>query len=233
MAAVLDSHNSSYQNSIANIYLKRQQPDAAINALRELPRGEGIPRIASIQLAQQRYDDAIRTLNGVFGPVAAVTRAKCYSEMGEGSKALSALASATGDEAAVLQAAIELSEERATSGRSVSSPQAVKAVQRMRTNKLAVAQELYARGLLRTAGRVLKAIPDESSEKYLLLANINLAIMPATSSQLEIAKTAATGGVHLDPSNRALHIILRDVDRKLGKTDEATKEEALIKLLIK
>ncbi|HSX41082.1 MAG TPA: hypothetical protein VLF21_00365 [Candidatus Saccharimonadales bacterium] len=228
MATFLDPANASYENAIADLYLQRHRPDAAILALGHLPKGEGRQRIAEIQFRQGKYDEAVRTLiDDRSGPAIELT-AKCLMEKGQGSAAVELLTRADTDEAALLMALAQASLSQPVTKRSVSSPEAAQALQRAEAGKLPLAQELYTRGLLHSSQRVLESVPNDNVEKFKLLANINLSIQPVTSAGLKQAQSVAQAGLNLNPGDLPLRKLLRDVDIKLGLSQEASRQTNLI-----
>lgn len=228
MAATLDGANPDYQNAIAALYLRQNRPDAAIAALRRLPAGERSERIAQIQFHQQRFNDVLQTLRDRNQESQRLLKAKALLELGRAKQALSLTSYIYSNQAAVLQALIEGAEGMPLSRRAVSSPEAAETTRRVGASKLALAQELYAQELLKSSEKVLRALPDDNIQKFKLLAAISLAVKPVSVDDLERAKTAALAGLVIDPGDRGLRQLLRDVDAQLGLKDESERQGRLL-----
>ncbi len=111
----------------------------------------------------------------------------------------------------------------------VASPEALQAVQRAAGDKLALASVLAASGLQKSSSGLLVKIPN-SLAKTLLLARI--LINQDTPTSLAAAVDYLNSGIVLDPANIELRTQLIAMLRRLGRNDEAAKQQVLLDNLV-
>jgi tetratricopeptide (TPR) repeat protein len=229
---------------LVGIYVAHNRPDDAIAALRHLPLAQNGLEIASIQFDSGQYDDALVTIGKLpdanRNPQVLVLKSKVLLEQGATAKAVATAKSAYGlapsAEAAQVQYGLSLGVSQNISTlrnlvASVSSNGAGSTLQQSLAGKVSLAEALYAHGLLNSSKRVLQAFSDESTEKYLLLADIAIAAPSPTQTDLQAAAQYLKEAIALNPGNLLLHTQLQDVDRKLGDATGAHHETVLISQL--
>ncbi len=239
MAAFLNPGNHAILKSLADMYIRLDQPDSAIAALRQLPlREEGIA-IADLQMRSNQLSAALETLNEMINDriteEVLVAKSRVLLEMDRGGEAATAASDATSyalnDTAAKLQLGLcqlILDDEAAyqTTIASLSGSEAARTLQNAHAYKLALARELYADGLLRTSERILSNLDTSATERYLLLAKIKLAQGDTTAAHDQLIRATK-----LDPANIEAHQMLEELLLKIGDDTGADEQVKLIKSL--
>jgi hypothetical protein len=91
-----------------------------------------------------------------------------------------------------------------------SDPHALEALNKLNSNNLTKAQELYVLGLLNSSKRILDGDTQESAEKYLLYARINLALDPNKKGATN-ALEYLVDCLRLNPTNNDAQMLLKIV----------------------
>ena len=231
LAQILDPGNVGYHNRLADLYLTENQPDQAINVL-GVTDGERI-RKANLLLQRGQYSEALSATQPLSTPAGAIVRSQVYLEEGSDASAITAvLHGSTKIERTQLILSYLVAGKAAEAQQLVQKNLAANPeLASVQYGGFALAQELYARQLYRSAQRVLTTSVDDSPTKYLLLANTVLAEQPHSQDQLTAAQAAVGQGLKLDPANLPLHQLLHDLDVQLGDQSGATQQLQLINQL--
>lgn len=224
-----------YQFKIADLYLSRGNPDAAIQAIQSLTVGESGLRIAQIQFDSGQYAAAVKTLNrfGNDKPTDAyVLQSKAELELGQNDAAI-ADAKAAGEHGAgprrlgLAFATAGKKTELAVLIQSVTDPTDLAWLNRIASNDTSLGQELYSEDMLKSAERILSSHPT-NSEDFRLLTLIKLASAQPTHKDLQATQDYLNRGLAADPGNVALRRMLRDTDNQLGDKAAAAAQSKLI-----
>ncbi len=236
LALALNPGSTSYRNRLADLYIEQNDPQAAINVLKDT-EGERL-RKASLLLSLGHYQPALQAINGLDGPEAAVVRSQAALEQGRDQTAYQAVLDARND-AERLQLGLSYAVAVNTDAARRVIPLIKDAALRQRLVRasgggVALAQELYRNKLYQTSKRVL-AKAGESSEKYLLLAHVQLE-RPLEAGEtgkhkLEAAREAALQGTVANPASLKLHELLLDIYGQLEDQSGVTREKSVIQQL--
>lgn len=101
--------------------------------------------------------------------------------------------------------------------KSAGSSEAAGSVSRLDTSNLALAQELYALGLLRSSQRVLDSVTTQSTDRWVLATDLALA-----RKDYALAQHDATAALKLDPTNlTSRRLLVKALQaQKLATTDQ-------------
>lgn len=110
----------------------------------------------------------------------------------------------------------------------LTAPEAVKRVSRLRTGKLAQAQELYAERLVLSAQRLLEKTDNPNSEVAILLARIRLSDPSSSNEKLRQIDADLQSAITNQPGNLDLHQLRYEVLVRLKDQDAAQLEQRLI-----
>jgi predicted negative regulator of RcsB-dependent stress response len=206
-ATLLDPHEPSYRAELAQIYLAGQKPDKALEALQG-------PE------------------NGSDGQTISIIRSKALVELNRGAEAAQL---PTDTEAAQLQQALALAANgRAQSislNKTLMSGEGRGRLARIQAGGLPLAQELNAQAMPQAALRLLDSLPNDSTLKFQLIAQIKLARPQATSGDLTSALEATTQGLTVDPASLPLYRLrLQILQRQGAKDDVAAVTERIQRL---
>lgn len=239
MAAFLQPGDHRILRSLADMYVRLDQPDRAIAVLRQLPLAEAGKRIAELQLASGQAEEALKTLNEMINErVTAevlVAKSRVLMELDRGVEACATAKDATGysmaDSAVRLQLGLCQIAQADESGyaatiASLGNSEAAKTLQSAHAYKLALARELYAVGLLRTSERILDSLDTSATERYILTGRIKLA-----QRHLDKAKEQLVRATKLDPASVDAHKLLQEILIKLGDDVGASEQAKQIKSL--
>ncbi len=111
------------------------------------------------------------------------------------------------------------------------SSEAASKLSAMGHNHFSLAQALYAQGLLRSSGRILKKYQVESSQYYLLKAQIVMRLGRNQKASLELGRGLLEKGIALSPERTDLRRLLQTVDQKLGDTKAAGEQGSKLRAL--
>jgi hypothetical protein len=226
------------------MYIRLDQPDDAIAALRQLPFGEEGSTIADLQFKTGQYAEAHDTLQDLMNDQITAERLIAMSRVlleldrgGEATKAAKdAITYSLGDTAAQQQLGlcqIILADEAGyqASVSTLGTSDAARTLQSAHAYKLALARELYAEGLLRTAERTLDSMTDTPTERYTLMAEIKLGRVKPSDQDLADAKDQLARATKLDPASITAHKLLEEVLLKQGDDTAAAEQAKQIKAL--
>ncbi len=241
LARALDGGNHDYSNRLADRLIVAGRPDEAISVLARLPVGESALRIAQIQFDGRDYRVSLKTLTGVDSdsndPGVFRLEAMNHLELGELDSAIKAGKQAydlnSGPESSVILGlsyaiASNTTDLNVFMG-SVGSPEALQKLKRASSSNTALAQEVYALGLVNSAGRILDGKLTDS-QAYVLMAEAKLATKPNQATLKELIGTLGQG-IDKDPGNLLLHQLRREVAEKTGDRGVVDHEKQLIEQL--
>jgi hypothetical protein len=229
-AHLLDRSNDKYSNSLIDVQLQRGQIEAALQTAKAIPGEDGRVKIAALQFRLQRFKDVINTLSVSSSDNAKVLKSKAWLEIGDSAQAASIADGKS--EGVIAQKALALSMAGETGEVSnliptVSSPEAQETLKKAYVGHLALAQELYVRGLLNASERVAAKEPD-SLLKFRLLTAISLGKLPTNQKNATEALSYANKGLAISPSDLRLHELARDAARRSKDNQRLSKEEKFI-----
>ncbi|HUC20023.1 MAG TPA: hypothetical protein VMR98_00825 [Candidatus Polarisedimenticolaceae bacterium] len=236
LALALDPGNTGYRDALATLYIKQNNPEAAVSILGNTT-GERV-RKAGYQLSLGRYEQAMRSIASLNTPGAAVVRSKIALEQGSDEKAPQAVIKARNDserlQLGISYAATDNTPAAVQVLSLMGQGEQKRRLERAESGGVALAQELYRVRLYRSAERVLVKTGD-SSEKYLLLTYIRLELPTAGNdsrrSRLERAKDTLITGISRDPANLKLHELLTEIYLKLDDSSGAIRERQTLERL--
>jgi thioredoxin-like negative regulator of GroEL len=244
MAALLQPNNHGIITSLADMYMRLDQPDDAIATLQQLPFDEAGDRIADIQFKSGQFDAAHDTLTTLLNEHVTANRLIAMSRTllelnrgGEAAKAAKdAVAYSLSNQAAYEQLGLcqlvnNDESEYQTTLAALGSTQAAQTLETAHAYKLALARELYTQGLLKTSERVLDSLDTTATERYILLAQIKLSSVKPSVSDLNDAHDQLVRATKLDPANIDAHKLLEEVLLKQGDESDADAQAKLIKSL--
>jgi hypothetical protein len=99
------------------------------------------------------------------------------------------------------------------------------------SNQFALAQELYASGLLRSSQRILAAHPAENSQYFLLKAHLILELGQGSRGSLGEGSKLLLKGIALSPERTELRKLAQTVYEKLGDKAGADEQGSKIEAL--
>lgn len=239
MAAFLRPGDNTILKSLADMYVRLDQPDSAIAVLRRLPITEQGSAIVDLQFRSRQYEAALKTINELINEkitsAVLISKSRVLLELDRGAEACTATKDALTYEPDNLQAKEHLAycqlvvaDEagyQATIS-SLGSSEAAGTIKTAHVYKLALARELYAQGLLSTSERVLNGLDDAVTERYVLMARIQIAY----HNQAE-AKELLVRATKLDPASVDARKLLQEVLLKQGDEVAADEQAKLIKAL--
>lgn len=244
VGSALSPSNHQIIQQLADLYVRRNEPDDAIRTLKRLPKGEGNLQIAKLQRQSGRLDQALSMLNEAIKsrPSNQLLRAKSEVQLEQGredeaaASAKEALNYQTANAETQIQlglcyALVNKTDEQAALRSSVSSSETSQALEQAQSGKTALAYLLYSRGLLRSSERVLKNIATLNTPATRLLGRINLTLASNDPSRINQAETYLIKAALADPANLEGHQLLQQVYQKEGKTAESTHQTDLIQQL--
>jgi hypothetical protein len=230
LAQVLDHHNLVYANQLADLYLSRHQPQAAIDSLEAVGEGSRL-RIASIYLQMGQCPKALNALSSQSNGQAELLKAKCFLEIGEYGQAETMAARASSEHAAgaglIMAYAAALQHKGSASVVAAAGEVATADVTAAAYGGLPFAESLYRHGLLATAERVASTTSQPNSDRFRLLAAIKLAYQPTTPVRLNQARDDLTQAVAVKPADSDLHQQLAAVLEQLGDRQGADEQTTL------
>lgn len=244
LALTLAPWNSQAIRQLADLYIRLSRPDDAIAMLKRLPALQEGTKIALLQRQSGQLDQAATTLNGVIdrrpSSELLVALSEVRLEQGRVKDATSDAEEAYRLSPQNSSAQVQLGYCLAVGGNadklavllgSVTAPEALKTLKADQTGKIALARELYASGLLRSARAVLKSQPDPSAYSLRLLGSIELSLAGNQLSYLADAQHNLESAAISDPANLEGHQLLLQAYQKQGNAAAAAKQAELIEQL--
>jgi tetratricopeptide (TPR) repeat protein len=221
LALTISPRNPAITAWAAEVYLNLHKPLEAISQLRRLPLASGGGRLADVYLEQERFPEAEALLTKLLGlrsdPKWQAQLAIAFMEQGRGENALESLKTAyTGTPTpniALHYAIIALAtgHKDITSQITTSDASTSQQISSARANPIILGRFLYDLGMPKTAKNVLIATDQTSTEKFLLLARIEMGQGSPSKTELEQAAGFLKSGIELDPSDLGMRRALVEV----------------------
>jgi tetratricopeptide (TPR) repeat protein len=231
--------DQSTVQKLADLYIKQNNPDAALKTLDDLPIEKGGPQIAALQRQMGDLKGAettiYNTLRAKRSAEAYLEKSKILLEKGEGSGAIYQAEQAeqlsSTDETQLQLGLTYLVEGKTEDVHKLivrmKPVEALQTLHRAELGKYQLGTALYTRGLLRSAQSVLAA--DEANPASLRLAgHIALDLAPSDTGQWGKGRGYLEKAAVLDPANLEGHEMLVKVYSHLKLTDLAKHQQELI-----
>jgi len=208
LATLLNPSNTAAWIGLAQTQIAAGQPSLAVDTLKHAGQGSDVARLQVRTLIElNRPADAAAAAANLTG--ASATQADLTL-----AGLTYALAGRTPDAAALLPR--------------LNSPQAATSVSRAQADKLPLAVELYATGLLNSSRAILATLP-ASFERNLLLARINYA--RHTAASLTQAASLLAAALAISPTNVEARQLLQSVYADQNNPTGASQQAGLISQL--
>lgn len=245
LAGFFDSGNRKAMSDLANLRIAQGNIDAAISTLRQLPKGESGLEIAQLQRRSGRLNAALLTLNDAIldkaGADLLAEKSRVLLEEWRVSEATEAARQAVSYGLTDDQASLQLGLCLAVDGKitdlpgitaTVTDPAALGDLQKAQQGKSQLAAVLYARGLLRTAERVITSEQTVSASEYRFLGQIEATLAVNDPKHWTAARDYLEKATHTDPAKLEGHQQLKQAYEKTGDSDKAALEQELIDRLV-
>lgn len=235
LARLYEPRDDSLRVKLAQAQIADGHLNGAISTLKSSKSEAGESLRGETQMSLDEYDSAITSFQALVSDFpsdsARVDLAKAQIEAGKYQSAKATLAKVNSDQAYVLgqfcnlllNPAVASSASDATGA--VASSDALQAVARAQSSKLALAQELYAYGLPNASQSVLMQLDGSTTTEWLLRADIALG---RPTPDFATAITDLNTGLKLDPSNVELRTLLQKTYEQQGNTAAASAQHALL-----
>jgi tetratricopeptide (TPR) repeat protein len=212
-ATLINRENTTAYSKLARLHLRLNQPDMALEAInRHANHQSSSDLMLHKSMAQLELNQTAAAVSSARQASAADPTAPVTLHLG----LLYALTGSTDDLSSLMTR--------------LGTQEPAGALKRASTHKLALAQELYALGLLRSSERILEQHLS-GSESYYLLAKVKLSLSNGSDKGRQSVRKVVDDGLKLDPGNLKLRILSRQVYQEIGDQSAADREGELIKRL--